>query len=116
MKRPVEIFGVAMDLGQDRRGVDMGPSAIRYARFTEALEDLGYSVTDLGNAAVPIPELIPEEEEVRHLGEIRKVCTEVAGRAKSMVSGGAFPDLPRRRPFDLHRDSIRGRGGGGGPV
>ncbi len=91
MKRPVEIFGVAMDLGQDRRGVDMGPSAIRYARFTEALEDLGYSVTDLGNAAVPIPELIPEEEEVRHLGEIRKVCTEVAGRAKSMVFGGAFP-------------------------
>ena len=91
MKRPVEIFGVAMDLGQDRRGVDMGPSAIRYARFTDALEDLGYAVTDLGNAAVPIPELVPEKEEIRHLGEIRDVCAEVARRAREMISNDVFP-------------------------
>jgi arginase len=51
----VGIFGVPMDLGQDRRGVDMGPSAIRYARIEGALEDLDYRVTDLGNAGVPIP-------------------------------------------------------------
>jgi len=91
MKRPVEIFGVAMDLGQGRRGVDMGPSAIRYARLTDALDDLGYSVTDLGNAAVPIPELVPKREEVRHLGAVRDVCAEVAGRARVMVSEGTFP-------------------------
>ncbi|MDQ3566806.1 MAG: arginase family protein, partial [Actinomycetota bacterium] len=46
MTKHVEIFGVAMDLGQGRRGVDMGPSAIRYARLTDALDDLGYAVTD----------------------------------------------------------------------
>ena len=80
-----------MDLGQDRRGVDMGPSAIRYARFTDALEDLGYTVSDLGNAAVPIPELVVKREDVRHLGAVRDVCTEVAGRARAMVSKDVFP-------------------------
>jgi len=91
VKRPVEIFGVAMDLGQGRRGVDMGPSAIRYARLTDAFDDLGYTVTDLGNAAVPIPELVARKEEVRHLGAVRDVCAEVAGHAREMVSGGVFP-------------------------
>ena len=57
---PVGIFGVPMDLGQDRRGVDMGPSAIRYARLQDALEELGYDVTDLGNADAPIPETVEE--------------------------------------------------------
>ena len=53
-RRPAGIFGVPMDLGQDRRGVDMGPSAIRYARLQSALEELGYPVIDLGNAATPM--------------------------------------------------------------
>ena len=61
-RMPVGIFGVPMDLGQDRRGVDMGPSAIRYARMEAAIEDLGYAVTDLGNARVPIPEPVESDE------------------------------------------------------
>src|SRR5829696_5223967 len=48
VRPPVGVLGVPMDLGQDRRGVDMGPSAIRYARLNGPLEDLGYPVTDLG--------------------------------------------------------------------
>jgi arginase len=90
-RRPAGIFGVPMDLGQDRRGVDMGPSAIRYARLQTALEELGYPVTDLGNAATPIPETVDTNEEVRHLGAVRGVCEEVAGRAEGMISEGLFP-------------------------
>ncbi len=89
--QPVGIFGVPMDLGQDRRGVDMGPSAIRYARLEDALTELGYAVTDLGNAGVPIPEVVTSREEVRHLGAVRSVCAEVAERAAAVVSDGLFP-------------------------
>jgi arginase len=80
-----------MDLGQDRRGVDMGPSAIRYARLEAALADLGHRVTDLGNAGVPIPELVAKEEEVKHLAAVRSVCEEVSDRAAAIVSEGLFP-------------------------
>ena len=80
-----------MDLGQDRRGVDMGPSAIRYARIEQALEELGLKVTDLGNAGVPIPEVVSSREEVRHLEAVRSVCAEVARRAAAIVSEGLFP-------------------------
>lgn len=52
MTRSVEIVGVPMDLGGDRRGVDMGPSAIRYAGLEARLERLGYTVNDRGNVAV----------------------------------------------------------------
>ena len=85
------IFGVPMDLGQGRRGVDMGPSAIRYARMEAAIEALGHSVTDLGNARVPIPELVESDESVRHLDAVRTVCEEVAGRTREVVSEELFP-------------------------
>jgi arginase len=80
-----------MDLGQDRRGVDMGPSAIRYARIEGALEDLDYRVTDLGNAGVPIPEVVASRQEARDLEAVRSVCEEVARRAEAIVSDGLFP-------------------------
>jgi arginase len=80
-----------MDLGQNRRGVDMGPSAIRYARLNEALDDLGYSVTDLGNVEAPIPETVEDRGDVDNVGAIRGVCEEAAERAACMVSNGNFP-------------------------
>ena len=88
---PVGIFGVPMDLGQDRRGVDMGPSAIRYARIEAYLEALGHRVTDLGNAGVPIPETVAAGEEVKHLAAVKSVCEEVSERAATIVSEGLFP-------------------------
>ena len=88
---PVGLFGVPMDLGQGRRGVDMGPSAIRYARMEAAIQDLGHPVTDLGNARVPIPELVESDEGVRHLDAVRAVCEEVAEKAEGIVSEGLFP-------------------------
>ncbi len=90
-REPVGIFGVPMDLGQDRRGVDMGPSAIRYARIEAALEELGHRVTDLGNAGVPIPEVVAAGEEVKHLAAVTSVCEEVSERAAAIVSEGLFP-------------------------
>jgi arginase len=90
-RRPPGIFGVPMDLGQDRRGVDMGPSAIRYARLQGALEELGYQVADLGNAVTPLPETVEKEEEMRHLAAVRDVCEEVAEQAEAMISAGLFP-------------------------
>jgi arginase len=44
----IDIIGVPIDLGADRRGVDMGPSAIRYAHLQKKLEELGYTVQDTG--------------------------------------------------------------------
>ncbi len=60
---PINIFGVPMDLGQNRRGVDMGPSAIRYAGLQHRLQSLGLEVQDSGNIVVPII------EELRHLSQ-----------------------------------------------
>ena len=90
-RRPVGIFGVPMDLGQDRRGVDMGPSAIRYARIEACLEDLGHSVTDLGNAGVPIPETVAAGEGIKQLAAVKSVCEEVCRKATDIVEEGLFP-------------------------
>lgn len=90
-ERPLGIFGIPMDLGQSRRGVDMGPSAIRYARLQGALKELGYEVEDLGNAGVPLPELVEDGEGIRHLESIRTVCTEVCEKAAAVASGGMTP-------------------------
>ena len=80
-----------MDLGQDRRGVDVGPSAIRYANLSTTLEDLGYTVADLGNVEAPLPETVEEKAEVRYLSAVRSVCKRVAARTAQMVSEGLFP-------------------------
>ena len=80
-----------MDLGQDRRGVDMGPSAIRYARIEACLGDLGHSVTDLGNAGVPIPETVAAGEGIKQLAAVKSVCEEVCHKATDIVEEGLFP-------------------------
>ncbi len=80
-----------MDLGQDRRGVDVGPSAIRYARLKSGLEELGYAVEYLGNVEPPMPELAYVSGDLRHLTAVRDVCAKVCERAAEMVSRGAFP-------------------------
>ena len=68
-----------MDLGQSKRGVDMGPSAMRYAGLSSRLSELGYSVRDTGNIQVPVRESLDEHQV---LSEIRNTCAAVyeAGR------------------------------------
>src|SRR5215217_3148578 len=94
-ERRIKILGIPMDLGQNRRGVDMGPSSIRYARLQSALEELGHHVSDLGNIRVPIPEVV-EPEDVRrkdmpHLTTLCEVCKKAAATARDIAANGAFP-------------------------
>ncbi len=75
----LRIYGVPMDLGQNRRGVDMGPSAIRYAGLNKRLESLGWQVNDHGNISVPVTEAIPKDEMVEgypayHISAITQVA------------------------------------------
>jgi arginase len=73
--KAIRVFGVPMDLGQQRRGVDMGPSALRYAGLDERLRSLGYRVTDNGNLPVPLPENEPpDDSKARHLESVASVC------------------------------------------
>lgn len=53
MQKPIAIHGIPMDIGQMRRGVDMGASAIRYAGLQARLQNLGWHVTDMGNISIP---------------------------------------------------------------
>ncbi|MEK9162197.1 MAG: arginase, partial [Chloroflexota bacterium] len=77
------IFGVPMDLGQRRRGVDMGPSALRYAGLDSRLRALGHTVIDNGNLIVPLPENeSPDSSRARHLQSIAGVCCDVYEKAK----------------------------------
>ncbi len=86
----VELIGVPMDLGASRRGVDMGPSAMRLSSLTPMLERLGLSVHDNGNIAVPDGTVIGPTIAAR-LEAIRVVCAELAERTASAVRSGARP-------------------------
>jgi arginase len=86
MNNSVQIFGVPMDLGQRRRGVDMGPSAVRYAGLSARLTALGYQLTDNGNLSVPLPENEPPDtSHARHLQSIAGVCRAVYDEALACV-------------------------------
>ena len=88
----IRILGVPLDLGQRRRGVDMGPSAIRAAELRTLLQDLGHEVQDRGNLSVAIPETQPEGDgSARFLSEIAETCGEVSQRVSSFVGEGATP-------------------------
>jgi arginase len=88
----VDVVGVPMDLGADRRGVDMGPSAIRYARLKESLERLGITVNDHGNLRVPVPESATvDEQSAKYFPIIKAVCDELAGVVAEIIGQGGFP-------------------------
>jgi arginase len=90
--REVGIIGVPMDLGAGRRGVDMGPSAIRYAGLERDLAELGFRVTDYSNLPVPGPEGFPiGNSRAKFEVQIEAACLELADRVRSMVIAGQFP-------------------------
>lgn len=87
----VRLIGVPMDLGQKRRGVDMGPSAIRYAGLQRRLRRLGVEVNDGGNITVPVMEEIeklPDEERAHQMNAIGEVCRRVYEEAKMIQEAG----------------------------
>ena len=78
----VAIIGAALDLGQGRRGVDMGPSAIRYAGLEERLVSMGYEVRDHGNVETAVPEATAlQDERARFLPEIKATCARIAAKS-----------------------------------
>ena len=88
----IEIVGVPMDLGAGRRGVDMGPSAIRLAGLRPRLESLGFEVRDRGNLTVGDRVAIdPGTPKARHAAEIVRVALELADIVADIERGGGFP-------------------------
>jgi arginase len=88
----ISIIGVPMDLGADRRGVDMGPSALRYANLNERLTELGYDVQDLGDLPVIIPEVRHYgDPHAKYLKEIADACTHLAQMVLEIYQQGRTP-------------------------
>jgi arginase len=88
----VAVIGAPLDLGAGRRGVDMGPSAIRYAGLKERLTSLGYTVRDHGNVETAVPEATAlTDERARFLAEIIETCERVAAKVVEEVEAGAIP-------------------------
>ncbi|HMZ08931.1 MAG TPA: arginase family protein, partial [Anaerolineales bacterium] len=88
----IDIIGVPIDLGADRRGVDMGPSAIRYSHLQKKLEDLGYTVQDEGNVEVPIAEMCTiTNPKLKYIDCIVPMSRRVAGAVATSVQAGNFP-------------------------
>jgi arginase len=88
----LKIIGAPSDLGQGRRGVDMGPSAIRYAGLKERLQGLGYDVEDLGNVNVPTPEMHKvKNEKLKYLDEVTEVCNSLREVVGSVMKAGDLP-------------------------
>ncbi len=86
----VQLIGVPMDLGASRRGVDMGPSAMRLSSLVQQLERLGISVHDTGNVPVPDRSSLATTPGA-YLAAITAVCTEVARRTAAAVRAGIRP-------------------------
>jgi arginase len=90
MTRTIHILGIPMDLGQNRRGVDTGPSAVRYAHLQARLEQLGHAVHDEGNVAAPNPEEDVAEGSGRRLRAVTAVCQTVYDKACGWLGAGDF--------------------------
>jgi arginase len=85
----IHIIGVPLDLGAGRRGVDMGPSAVRYAGLGERLSQLGYTVLDEGNVAVQQPEMFPiQNPQLKYLEPILAACEKLT----ALVERSSGPD------------------------
>ena len=90
--RRIKIIGVPLDLGASRRGVDMGPSAVRVAGLEARLESLGHEVNDSGNIAVAIAETKHVgEQSARYLKEITDTCTHAAEKVLRSLEEGMTP-------------------------
>jgi arginase len=88
----IHILGVPMDLGAGRRGVDMGPSAIRIAGVADKLARLGHIVIDEGDILIKAPEQLRiRNDKLKYLPEIVRACTMLSGKVEKALSAGEFP-------------------------
>ncbi|MFE7063892.1 arginase [Sutcliffiella sp. NPDC057660] len=92
MKKNISIIGVPMDLGQTRRGVDMGPSAIRYAGIVERLEQINLEIEDLGDIEIGSRERTSSgESNLKNLKAVAEASETLASRVDEVVKQGKFP-------------------------
>ncbi|AQX56355.1 arginase [Priestia flexa] len=89
----VSIIGVPMDLGQTRRGVDMGPSAIRYAGVVERIENIGYVVKDEGNIEIAPAERVHNDlkTNLKNLKAVADASERLASKVDHVITNGNFP-------------------------
>src|SRR5262245_20215572 len=92
MSLPVAVIGAGLDLGAGRRGVDMGPSAIRYAGLDDRITELGRRCEDLGDVGTAVAEATSVvDERVRYLPQIKATCERIAELVAGAVGDGYFP-------------------------
>ena len=91
LPQPVTVVGIPMDLGQSRRGVDMGPSALRYAGLDERLRRLGYPLRDLGNLEIPERSTLPPDGGMAFLPAVVHACEQMYQTAREAVAAGGLP-------------------------
>lgn len=104
----IDIIGVPIDLGADRRGVDMGPSAIRYAHLQQKMEGLGYTVQDEGNVDVPIAEMCKiTNPKLKYIDCIIPISRRISGAVSTSIQAGHFP-LVIGGDHSLSIGSVRG--------
>ncbi len=90
--RRIRVLGVPLDMGASRRGVDMGPSALRVAGLEARLEALGHHVTDGGNIRVEVAETRASgSNNARYLSEITETCTRTAESVLASLEQGEMP-------------------------
>ncbi len=90
--RRIAVIGAALDLGSGRRGVDMGPSAIRYAQLSEQVSALGYEIDDLGNVDSELAEALSEgDPTARYWDAIKATCEQLARGVVRAVRAGELP-------------------------
>lgn len=88
----IDLIGCPMDLGQTRRGVDMGPSAMRAAQLEKRIEALGHNLQDLGDIDVPEVETRKlRNPQLRYLDEIVRACEAIAKKVEKSARAGHFP-------------------------
>ncbi|QBK25019.1 arginase [Ureibacillus thermophilus] len=91
-RKKISIIGVPSDYGQQRRGVDMGPSAMRYAGAIERLEKLGYDVVDEGNVSVrKLEKSKRNDHKLLNLEEVLDVSEQLAKKVDEVIEQGRFP-------------------------
>jgi arginase len=92
-RKKISIIGVPMDLGQARRGVDMGPSAIRYAGVVERLEALDYEIDDLGDIQIGRPERLGEHsvDNLRNLKAVAEASEKLSSSVDNIIGENRFP-------------------------
>lgn len=90
--RDVGLISVSLDLGAGRRGVDMGPSAMRIAGLKAALLGIGHTIKEIGTVTASAPELATEgDQSAKFLDEIHEVCLRTRDRVAESLATGAFP-------------------------